>query len=161
MTTLTTPFLLGIDPGNHTGLAGYDPAAGRLLFVGSADPYAAVQRLQRWSAPHPDRAEGLILAAYLEDTTGPGLYARHNGVPAKQRERIARSVGRIDVLTKLYAACLAEAGVTVHRVGAVKGGKWDAETLERVTGWAKRTNEHGRDAARLVFGRTVQAALAL
>ena len=31
--------------------------------------------------------------------------------------------------------------------------KLDDESFKKLTGWAERTNEHGRDAAMLIFGR--------
>jgi len=31
--------------------------------------------------------------------------------------------------------------------------KLDAEQFKKITGWAGRTNEHGRDAAMLIYGR--------
>ena len=31
--------------------------------------------------------------------------------------------------------------------------KLSAEQFRRITGWTEQTNEHGRDAAMLVFGR--------
>ena len=38
--------------------------------------------------------------------------------------------------------------------------KLNAEHFARLTGWSRRTNEHGRDAACLVFKRRIQGASA-
>jgi hypothetical protein len=147
MPHLPRPFVLGIDPGRATGLAGFDPHENRLLFVGSDRPLASIKRIERWAAG------GLLLGAYVEDSRRSPVYARHAGKNRSERDRVARSVGRIDQLIDLYLAVLHAAGVPAKGVPPVRSKKWDAATLRCVTGYEGRTNEHGRDAARLVFGR--------
>ncbi len=143
------PFVLGIDPGQTTGLAGYDPARRALAFVTSAGPLATVRQLEAW------HVAGLLLAVYVEDATGLPLYARHRQTARGERDRIARSVGRVDALTDLYLDACAALGVPAVPVEPVRSKKWDAEALRRVTGYAGRSNVHGRDAARICWGRPV------
>jgi hypothetical protein len=144
---LSVPIVLGIDPGTTTGLAGYVPAENRLAFVGSASPLAVLKRIERWAV------EGLLLGAYVEDARALPVYARHRSKGRGERDRVARSVGRVDLLTDLYLACLEAHGIPTQPVQPVRSKKWDAEALRRVTGYEGRTNEHGRDAARIVHGR--------
>ena len=141
-----SPFVLGIDPGMVTGLAAYVPAENALAFVTSAGPLQALRLLTAW------HREGALAAAVIEDSRPLPVYARHRNVNRGERDRIARSVGRVDVLTELYAELLRSLDVPVRTREPVRSAKWTAADLARITGYASRTNEHGRDAARLVFG---------
>lgn len=153
---LAAPFVLGIDPGADTGLAGFVPPTGRrqrgrLAFVTSAGPLVALRLLTAW------HREGVLLAAVVEDSRRLPVYARHADRSGRQRDRIARNVGRVDCLTDLYLDLLRSfraadgARVPVRCVEPVRAPKWDAGTLRRLTGYEDRTNQHGRDAARLVW----------
>lgn len=144
-----SPFVLGLDPGLSTGLAGYDPEADALSFVASARPLAVLPQLARWAGA------GLILGAYVEDSRSLPIYARNRDADRGTRDRIARSVGRVDALTDLYLATLDDLGVPTACVEPVRAAKWDSERLLRLTGYDRPTNEHGRDAARLVYGCSI------
>ena len=120
-----------------------------LVFVTSAGPLATVRQLDAWAA------EGVLAGAYVEDSRALPIYARHGRAGRGERDRIARSVGRVDGLTDLYLDVLAALGVPTQTVEPVKAAKWSADDLARVTGWTARCNVHGRDAARLVIGRGV------
>ena len=147
------PFLLGIDPGADTGLAGYVPGErgrpGVLAFVRSASPLGTVRLLETWAA------EGRLIGAVVEDSRSAPLYHRYRSKGRGERDRVARSVGRIDALIDLYLDVLGSLGVPVQTVEPVRAAKWSADDLKRMTGFDGRSNVHGRDAARLVFGRRV------
>ena len=144
--------VLGLDPGVTTGTALWDPAAGALLDLSSAPVLdviaAAYARDEGESALPADLA--LVV---VEDNRGVGIYGRHAAVRGPRRDAIARDVGRVEMCADLIAAAYREAGHPVV-TRPPRGKKWDAETLARLTGWADRSNEHGRDAARLVVGLT-------
>ena len=72
-----------------------------------------------------------------------------------ERERVTRSVCRVNALIKLYLDEIESLGVAARTVEPVQAAKWDAETCPRLTGYAGRSNQHGRDALRLVFGRSL------
>lgn len=140
----TSPSLLaGIDPGTHTGFALYDAARGELETVTALPFWEAANRL-RASAPR-------LAAVVIEDARLVGLYARHRKLSGARRDRAARSVGMIDRDVRLWLDLCDRLGLPVMTVQPTRS-KWDARTFARVTGWPARTNEHGRDAARLVFG---------
>lgn len=142
------PFVLGLDPGLETGLAGFVPeGAGRLAFVASAAPLDALRYLRRWAR------QGRLLTAYVEDARDLGLYARHRTAEREERDRIARGVGHVDCLTTLYLEALGRLGVPAVTVTPGRGPKWDAAELARLTGYEGPSNEHGRDAARLAYGK--------
>ena len=145
--------VVGIDPGTHTGLATIDAHTGAVLDVASAGPLETIRQLE--ALAH----EGVLAGAYVEDSRNLPVYARHGGKNRGQRDRVARSVGRVDGLTDLYVGLLTSLGVPVQTVEPVRSKKWDAETCARVTGYAGRSNVHGRDALRIVFGRGVPRPL--
>lgn len=146
---LDAPFLLGLDPGVTTGIAAVaadDPR--RVLLVASAAPLDVLHRLTAWAA------DGRLVAATVEDATKLPLYARHGAANRGERDRIARSVGTVDCLTTLYVAALEGLGVPVVCAEPVRAAKWTADDCARLTGYTGRSNEHGRDALRHVWGRT-------
>lgn len=147
-----TASLLGLDPGTTTGYALVTPS-GDVEAVGSAGPLEAVRLVSGWSA------SGALAGAYVEDARALPIYARHGRANRGERDRIARGVGAVDLLTGLYVELLESLGVPVATVEPSRQTKWDAETCGRITGYTGRTNEHGRDALRLVYGRGVPRPL--
>lgn len=145
-------FLLGLDPGTTTGHALVSPS-GDVEAVGSAGPLRTVRLVEGWAA------SGQLAGAYVEDARGLPIYARHRGANRGERDRIARGVGGVDLLTGLYLDLLGSLDVPVVAVEPSRQPKWDAETCARITGWTGRTNEHARDALRLVYGRGVPRPL--
>ena len=145
--------MLGLDPGAETGLAGVCAETGAVLFVRSAGPLSAVRQLDAWGSGHS--TDGAIAAAYVEDSRGLPIYARHGSKGRGERDRVARSVGRVDSLTDLYLDLLASLDVPTRAVEPIRAKKWDAATCARLTGYTGRSNVHGRDALRLVFGRSL------
>ena len=145
--------VVGIDPGAETGLATIGATTGAVLAVSSAGPLETIRQLE--ALAH----EGVLAGAYLEDSRDLPIYARHGGKNRGQRDRVARSVGRVDGLTDLYVRLLASLGVPVQTVEPVRSAKWDAETCARITGWSARSNVHGRDALRIVYGRPIPRSL--
>lgn len=145
--------VVGIDPGTNTGLATVDAVTGAVVSVASAGPLDTVRQLE--ALAH----EGVLAGAYVEDSRDLPVYARHGRANRGQRDRIARSVGQVDGLTNIYVALLESLGVPVQTVEPIRSAKWDAETCSRVTGYSGRSNAHGRDALRIVYGRSVPRPL--
>ena len=139
------PFVLGIDPGTTTGLAAITRSF--VTFVDSASPLETVRRLSTWAET------GELAGAYVEHSRDLPIYARHGAKNRRERDRVARSVGGVDTLTAIYVELLTSLGVPVATVEPVRSAKWDAETCARLTEYAGRSNQHGRDALRIVFGR--------
>lgn len=154
MATAPRRLTLGLDPGQTTGRALACASSGRLLSVESGGPLATVRALDAL-AMELDANGRRIAGVWIEDARDLPLYARNRNANRGERDRIARSVGGVDALTALYAALCESHGWTVHLAAPQRRKKWDADEFKRLTGWAPRTNEHGRDAARLVFGRTI------
>jgi len=144
----TSPVLvLGIDPGTTCGVSMWDATNGCLRFVDSVR-FLGVLGMLRIHAPS-------VALVVVEDTREEPIYARHRGVGGGERDRLARRVGHTDfAAAQILLACEA-AGMPAQSVKAVRGEKWTAADLKRLTGWSRQTNEHGRDAARHVVGLTV------
>ena len=154
MSHSTSSILLGIDPGTTTGLASICTVTSTILSVGSASPLETVRQLEAWAR------DEVVAGAVIEDSRELPIYARHGGKNRGERDRVARSVGGVDTLTGLYTDLLRSFGIPVELVEPVRSKKWDAETCARITGWTERSNQHGRDALRLIYRRRAQTAQA-
>jgi hypothetical protein len=148
-TTDTLPsMLIGIDGGTHTGVATYCDTDGYTLLT-----------MTFWEAYDYVRALSMhyALRVYIEHPSGNLPVFATGKVNGKARERIAQSVGRVKRESELLADGLKRCGLTVTLVvpRGRKGsrGKWTAADLLAATGYAKRSSQHARDAARLIVGR--------
>lgn len=132
---------IGIDPGVNTGYAEWDTDAKRLACVES-------MRI--------DEAMTLVLQLHHAGTLGKVVFedARlrtgYFGPNSRAKQQGAGSVKRDCTIWEQFCKGW---GIAFQAISpAAKGAKLDAARFERVTGWSERTNEHGRDAAMLVFG---------
>ena len=150
--------LVGLDPGEQTGVAAYDSKAGRLKYCTSLGFWAMVRRFESELGPIDPvdgLAPGLVVLVVIEDARKLPVYGRHDDMRGRRRDKLARNVGRIDRDTQLWVEYLARRGYRVLLVEPSRGQeKWDAATFKKITRYQGRTNQHGRDAARLVWGRT-------
>lgn len=126
---------MGIDPGQHTGLAMF--RAGRLSALETIQPHELPGAIK---ALMPDRVvfEDSRLQSHV-----------WTSVPSKAAAlKMARNIGQIDAWCTLITAVCADLGIAAHGISpAGKGGKLNAAEFERLTGWVGRSNEHERDAA--------------
>ncbi|MEL7167907.1 MAG: hypothetical protein AAGN64_01020 [Bacteroidota bacterium] len=144
-------YLLGIDPGVRTGIAVVSGGELVRCFALELLPQSAKPGALLWLLQHA-RHFG---AAVIEDATALGIYARHRRLNREERDAVARSVGEVDLATKLLTAILEAEGVLVLREPPQRRKKWDAARLEELTGWTHPTCHHARDAARLIVGESV------
>ncbi|MCA0270367.1 MAG: hypothetical protein LCH53_14280 [Bacteroidetes bacterium] len=73
------------------------------------------------------------------------------------RDRMARSIGRLDEVTRLILDELAEAGIPARSCAPVR--KLDAEAFKRTTRWPRRTGQEARDAGMLCWGVAAHAGV--
>ncbi len=140
-------FLVGLDPGEQTGLALYDPMAGRLRFCTSMSFWKAVQWFGTVAGP--------VAVVVIEDARKLPVYGRHRAVRGARRDKLARNIGRIDRDTQLWLEYLTGRGYrVVLSHPSARQQKWSAQTFRQITRYQGRTNEHARDAAQLVWGRS-------
>ena len=138
--------VVGIDPGVHTGLAVWDTSSRQLLDVRCSGIVEAMRYVRE-----------------LIDTRGVGLIVFED---ARQRKWIPRERDLRQFKGRAMGAgsvkrdsSIWEEFCEVYRIDCVKTPprqgmtKLTDATFRGITGYDARTNNHGRDAAMLVFGR--------
>lgn len=137
---------IGIDPGKRTGICVWDAkekCVASLLTTGFWDAYRFIGSFPRETTTVVIETPNAKRVLYRrKDADGEG----------RGRERMAANVGSNRREAELLAEGLDLAGFTVERITPTRT-KWTAYQLERLTGITERTNEHVRDAIRLVYGR--------
>lgn len=138
--------VVGIDPGLHTGLAVWDTSARQFLEIRCSGIVSAMDYLSDLSR---DRGIGLVV---FEDSRQRKWIPRERDLAQmKGRAMGAGSVKRdcsiweewCDARNIQYIATRPKNGMTKLTDAYFRG----------ITGYDRRTNEHGRDAAMLVFQR--------
>ena len=132
--------LLGIDPGSNTGVAMY--RAGELRKMRTVDPLEVIGLLRETV---PDMV-------VFEDSRLQSPVWSANKLRQAANLKIARDVGRIDMLCVLIEATCKAMQIQCHGVSPKgKGAKLDADQFRQVTGWVEASNEHTRDAAMVAW----------
>ena len=142
--------IVALDPGKTTGFAVRSVAekTTHLLVVCSLSFWDVHTELSEYWE------EGSLEALIIEDTRSQPIYQeRRNRLRGQALAKMARSVGGIDRDVTLW-----EDWAELHDIPAILWppfrGKWKAADFEAAVGNAHahaRTNQHGRDAARLVL----------
>lgn len=134
---------IGIDPGVNTGLAVWDGQ--QFCEIVTASIVGAMKIVLDYAATHP-------VTIYTEDARQRTWLPREKNL-SEYRGRLmgAGSVKRDSQIWQEFAEYYCIPIVLLPpRKGATK---WDADYFARVTGWTKRTSNHARDAALLVYGK--------
>lgn len=137
---------MGIDPGNHTGVALYE--AGQLKALSEIGPEDISRVLE-------DHAHMVALVVFEDSRLESKVWNAHGSVA--QREKISRNVGQIDGFCNIIVNRCAKLGIPCHGIspkdksGSKTGGKVDALDFKRMTGWKGTSNVHKRDAAMVAW----------
>ncbi len=156
---MKSPFNIGLDLGQTTGLAIYDREEREWHLVTSGLWLDMI----RYIKPFPPDTCNI----YIEDTRKiKAIYDRHmKEYETKIRTRriemsdlrklakIAQNVGGVKKLCQCTQELLEIEGYIVKMVPPVREPKWNARTSMRMTGYTGQTNQHSRDAMRLIIGR--------
>lgn len=131
--------IIGIDPGQRTGVAVYRDGALIELRTVSPDQIAGVLE---------ELAPELVV--FEDSRKQSAVFIR--GTNARSMLKIARNVGEVDQLCRqIEALCdrmrIACVGVSPLR----KGAKLSAARFCAMTGWPGRSNQHERDAAMVAW----------
>ena len=133
---MSKPLIAGVDPGVKTGVAIWNYEQQRFLSIETFNIIEAMRRLLYFS----EHLGGII----FEDARLRG------GKPGKERLQGAGSIKRDSKIWEEFCKCYL---IPFQPVKPTSGNtKWKADYFKRITGWDKRTSEHSRDAAVLVFG---------
>lgn len=138
--------LVGIDPGDHTGVAVWDSDAQVFLLVTSLSLHRAFDVVREYA--DGDRPCTII----CEDARQRTWFAPERNASEYRGKLMGAGAAKRDA--KIWEEFLTDLGRPFSMVKPqVHGTKWSAETFARYTGYTARTNEHSRDAALLVYGR--------
>lgn len=141
---------IGIDPGTNTGLAVWVPSSARLLRVESMTAVKAEEYVI--SMREACRMKGKVMHVIVEDTRNLKLPAhlvqQRSTMAMKNMGQVLRDMSRWEEFLQHHSIAFTMAGLSPKpfRIG-------DAAWFKEHTGWQGRSNEHGRAAAGLVFGR--------
>ena len=138
--------VVGIDPGQNTGLAVWDTVSRAFLDIRCSGIVDAMRYLSELQS---ERQIGLLV---FEDARKRKWLPREKSLKEfKGRAMGAGSVRRDSAIWEEWCRTFAIPFVAVPpRAGMTKLS--DIQ-FQGITGYDRRTNEHGRDAAMLVFGR--------
>ncbi len=131
--------IIGIDPGTKTGYAEVED--GQLITVDTIAVHECLFRLRE------HHQAGRIGKVYFEDAR----LRTYFGSAGREKLQGVGSVKRdCSILDDFLTAYDIPAVAVKPAAGRTK---WSADYFAKVTGWTKRTSEHGRDAAVLALGR--------
>lgn len=141
--------IIGIDPGVHTGFAVWRITTRQLTVVTSVAIHEAMNIVQG------RHADGRLHSVVFEDARQrTGSFGLMDLKQAKFGAAVREGVGSVKRDCTIWHDYLTALGVKFEaRKPSAGTTKWDAATFAKVTKWTGRTNEHGRDAAILIYGR--------
>lgn len=132
--------IVGIDPGTNTGFAVWDTDKQSFDTVESKKIHEALSSVKFLLV------SGEIKLVVFEDARLRSWFGR------KGKESL-QGAGSIKRDCSIWADYLGDLGVAYKAVKPTVGmTKWDHAQFAKSTGYQGRTNEHGRDAALLVWG---------
>lgn len=144
---------IGLDPGSNLGFAVWDRGK-KVFHMITSSSFAPVISTLGWMVKVADSLEASIEDPSLMKI--PVFQGKQTGRAPVDR-KIAEKVGRVKENGILLIECCEYMGISVERVHPGANlfipTKSNAAFFRRVTGFTGSTNEHGRDAARLVFGK--------
>lgn len=139
---------VGIDVGRNTGLAVWDSGARGFRFIGCMAIHHAMRSVLRLA----DEVGRDNLRVIFEDARQRQWLPRERTV-SEYRGKLM-GAGSVKRDSTIWADFLKDYEIPFRALPPQKGlTKWTEEAFKKVTGYQGRTNEHGRDAAMLVFER--------
>lgn len=133
---------IGIDTGKHTGMAVWDSFAACFLLIDTMKIHQAMKLVEDYASK---AADGVTVI--FED-------ARQRKWFGNTGKEVAQGAGSVKRDAVIWEDFLTDLGIPFRAMPPAKGvTKMTATTFRALTGWQRRTSEHARDAAMLVFGR--------
>lgn len=138
--------VVGIDPGIHTGLAVWDTSTRQFLEIRTVGIVAAMEYL---SEIRQDRGIGLLV---FEDARQRTWIPREKDI--RQVKGRAMGAGSVKRDCSIWEEWCKAKGIQFVATRPTTGlTKLTDAYFRGLTGYDRRTNDHGRDAAMLVFQR--------
>ena len=144
--------LIGIDPGDHTGIAVWDSSKRKFTEIATLPLHKAFDIVKReyyavLAAPSPVR-----FIVVFEDARQRKWFAPERNQSEYRGKLMGAGAAKRDA--RIWEEFLTDLGCLFEMHKPQPGTtKWPADYFNRLTGYEGRTSEHSRDAALLVFGR--------
>ena len=134
-------YYIGIDSGTKTGYAMWDSKEKRFLMIESMKIHVAMENIRMLEREYLDQ-----LFIRVEDARKRTWFGNAGG------EKL-QGAGSVKRDATIWEDFLMDIGANFQMVAPKNNKtKLDAENFKKITKWEFPTNEHGRDAAMLVFG---------
>lgn len=138
---------VGVDTGVNTGFSEWDSQKRCLLSVCSLPIHKAMYRVK---VLHELHKENLVVR--VEDPRQRKWFGTERMTREEERKKL-QGVGSVKRDATIWEDFLKDLGVRFEMVAPKQNvTKLTQETFKRYTGWSSKTNEHGRDAAMLIYG---------
>lgn len=142
---------IGIDTGLNTGVAVWDNRQRTFLLVKTMKIHQAMEIVQSYIDLQKSGA-GSKVVVRVEDPRLRTWFGTEKQSREVERKRL-QGVGSVKRDAHIWDDYLKDQGVEYEMVAPKHNvTKITSETFRNITGWAKPTNEHNRDAGMLVFG---------
>ena len=156
---------IGIDPGEHTGIAIWDTVERAFKCLATVPIHRAMELVRLWSsASELDLPRGgHKVHVVCEDARQRTWFAKERSIAEYRGKLMGAGAAKRDA--RIWEEFLSDKDValpwcedrgltfTMHK--PQRGGtKWSPEQFARITGYTGRTSNHARDAALLVWGST-------
>lgn len=133
--------MIGIDPGTSTGFAVWDTEKKQFLEISTVKIHQALKYVE-WYYKFSNHN----LKVIFEDARQRRWYGE------RSNEKI-QGAGSVKRDSSIWEDFLMDWDIKYWAKPPVKGAtKMDEKSFKALTGWKKRTSNHGRDAAMLVWG---------
>lgn len=138
---------VGVDTGVNTGFSEWDSKKRCLLSVCSLPIHKAMDRVKVLHDLHKEE-----LVVRVEDPRQRKWFGTERMTREEERKKL-QGVGSVKRDATIWEDFLKDLGVRFEMVAPkMNVTKLTQETFKRYTGWSSKTNEHGRDAAMLIYG---------
>lgn len=138
---------VGIDSGKNTGYAVWDTQSKNLLEVKTILIHQAMKSVEELNAQNPGK-----VVVRVEDARQRTWFGTERMSRDEERKKL-QGVGSVKRDATIWEDFLVDLGVKFEMVAPKRSvTKMDSDTFKVYTKWAKRTSEHSRDAAMLVYG---------
>lgn len=141
---------IGIDTGVNTGFAVWDNTKRAFLMLKCVKIHIAMELVRNYVEFADKSGTGLLVR--VEDPRQRTWFGTEYMARDEERKRL-QGVGSVKRDASIWDDYLLSLGAKYEMVAPKRNvTKLTQERFKALTGWEKRTNEHERDAAMLVFG---------